>query len=190
MITLQQWMELVNFRITEGSDYTWSCYGNHAHELSSWNGVHGAGGYSLNVVFSTKSQRVFEVSVCDYTNDRAYRLIAENKREKHRKEAGRWSSSPDEAWDDVDFIDLETDEDFMEKARAIVAGKDYDTRVSIPLEFSDDELLTYMKLAHERDMTFNQFIEEAVKSMIEEFERDPDAVKDRVERWKADNDIA
>jgi hypothetical protein len=190
MITLQQWMELVNFRITEGSDYTWSCYGNRAHELSSWNGVHGAGGYSLNVVFSTKSQRVFEVSVCDYTNDRAYRLIAENKREKHRKEAGRWSSSPDEAWDDVNYVDLETDEDFMEKARAIVAGKDYDTRVSIPVDFTDEELLKYAKMAHEQDITLNQFIENALRAMIDEYKLDPEGVKARAEIWKAEHDIA
>ena len=34
--------------------------------------------------------------------------------------------------------------------------------------FSDEDLLQYMKLAHERDITFNQFIEEALRHAIEE----------------------
>jgi hypothetical protein len=34
------------------------------------------------------------------------------------------------------------------------------------MEFSDQELLTYMKLAHERDITFNQLIEEALREAI------------------------
>jgi hypothetical protein len=55
MITMKEWMELVDYKITEGSDYTWSCYGPNAYTLDSWNGVHGAGGYSFSIVFSTKS---------------------------------------------------------------------------------------------------------------------------------------
>ena len=38
MITLKEWMELVDYRITEGSDYCWSCYGPDAYSLDSWNG--------------------------------------------------------------------------------------------------------------------------------------------------------
>jgi len=56
MITMKEWMELVGYKITEGSDYLWSCYGPNAYQLSSWNGIHGAGGYSFNIVFSTKTQ--------------------------------------------------------------------------------------------------------------------------------------
>jgi hypothetical protein len=71
-----------------------------------------------------------------------------------------------QAWDDVDYIDLDVDDDFIQKALAIKAGEDYDTRVSVPVDFTDEELLTYMKMAHEQDMTFNQFIEEALRQAI------------------------
>ena len=57
MITLKRWMELVNYRITEGSDYGWSCYGNNAYSLSFWNGIHGDGGFSSNIIFDTKNQK-------------------------------------------------------------------------------------------------------------------------------------
>lgn len=39
---------------------------------------------------------------------------------------------------------------------------------SIELDFSDEDLLQYMKLAHERDITFNKFIELALRRAIEE----------------------
>jgi len=54
----------------------------------------------------------------------------------------------------------------LEKAQAIFAGDDYDTHVSVPIDFSDEELLTYMKMAHERDMTFNAFVEMALREAI------------------------
>ena len=87
MITIKEWMELTDYKITEGSDYGWSCYGPNAYTLDSWNGVHGKGGYSFSIIFSTKSQKVYEVSMCDYTNDRAYRMINPKFQKKHNKEA-------------------------------------------------------------------------------------------------------
>ena len=170
MITMKEWMELVDYKITEGGDYMWSCYGPNAYTLDSWNGVHGAGGYSFSIVFSTKSQKVYEVSMCDYTNDRAYRMINPKNVEKHRKESEHRSVLENQAWDDVNYIDLDVDDDFIQKALAIQAGEKYDTRVQIPVDFSDEELLQYMKLAHDRDMTFNEFVEEALRHAIVEME--------------------
>jgi len=168
MITMKEWMELVDYKITEGGDYGWTCYGPNSYTLDSWNGVHGKGGYSFSIVFSTKSQKVYEVSMCDYTNDRAYRMINPKNQEKHAKEAEHKSVLANQAWDDVDYVDLDVVDDFIQKALAIRAGEAYDTRVLVPVDFSDEELLQYMKLAHERDMTFNDFVEEALRNALEE----------------------
>jgi hypothetical protein len=168
MITMKEWMELVDYKITEGGEYGWSCYGPNAYTLDSWNGVHGKGGYSFSIVFSTKTQKVYEVSMCDYTNDRAYRMINPKNQEKHRKESLARNVNLNEAWDDVDYIDLDVVDDFIQKALAIRAGETYDTRVKVPVDFSDEELLQYMKMAHERDMTFNEFVEEALRYALDE----------------------
>ena len=170
MITIKEWMELVDYKITEGSDYGWECYGPNSFCLDSWNGVHGPGGYSFSIVFSTKTQKVYEVTMSDYTNDRAYRMIVENKRKKHNEESFLRNVNLNEAWDGVDYIDLEVDDDFIQKALAIKAGETYDTRVSVPVNFTDEELLTYMKMAHDCDMTFNDFVEEALRRAIQEVE--------------------
>ena len=189
MITMKEWLELVDYKITEGSDYGWTCYGPNSYTLDSWNGVHGTGGYSFSIIFSTKSQKVYEVSMCDYTNDRAYRMINPKNIDKHVKEAESKSVLANQAWDDVDYIDLDVDDDFIQKALAIKDGEKYDTRVQIPIDFSDEELLQYMKLAHDRDMTFNEFVEEALRCAIEDVEAGrltkEDAQKFKLERETA-----
>jgi hypothetical protein len=76
-----------------------------------------------------------------------------------------------QAWDDVNFIDLEVEEDWLEKARAIVAGEEYDDRVQIQLTLDDDQLFEIMKLAHERDVTLNKMIETVIEEHIEQYEK-------------------
>ena len=170
MITMQQFFESVHYRITEGADYGWQCYGSNSYQLSAWNGVHGSGGWSSSIVFSTKSQKVYEVTVCDYTNDRAYRLINPKYKKRHDNEADERSVQSNQAWDDVDYIDLDVEADFVEKLTAIASGKEYDTRVQMQVNFADEELLQYMTLAHEQDITFNQWIEQALRAALEQRE--------------------
>lgn len=164
MITLKDFMETVDYRITEGGEYHHMAFGDNQYSLSAWNGDHN--GWSFNIVFDRKDQTVFMVEACDYKNDRAYRLINPDYKEEHDQIPD--DDYRDQAWDDVNFVDLETEEDWIEKAGSIVAGEDYDTRVQVPVDFSDEELLQYMKLAHERDITFNQLIEEALRYAIDE----------------------
>ncbi len=163
---MKEFMELVDYKITEGGDYGWQCFGPNSYQLSHWNGVHDKGGWSANIVFSTRSQKVYCVEACDYTNNRAYRIINPDYVKKYNKESKERGELGNQAWDDVDYVDLEVDDDFIQKFLAIKSGEDYDTRVSVPVDFSDEELLKYMKLAHERDMTFNEFVEEALREAI------------------------
>jgi hypothetical protein len=169
MITLKQFMETVDYRITEGSDYQWQCFGSDAYCLDSWNGEQD--GHTISIIFDTRDQTVYQVMAYDYNLGRAYRMTNPDFKEAFDAECEN-RDVLDMAWEDdagepIKYVDLEVEEDFLEKAQAIVEGTDYDTRVRIPVEFSDEELLTYMKMAHDRDMTFNQFVEEAIKSAIE-----------------------
>lgn len=172
MITLKQWMELVNYRISEGGEYCWNCYGHNAYSLSYWNGIHDTGGYSVNIVFDTTDQTVYEVDVCDYTNARAYRLVNPDYAAKRRQEASEKATnsyySLDEAWENVKYVDLEVAEDFIEKCQAIVQGRSYDTRVVIPLELSDSDMLMLYRLAHEADLSLNAYVEKMLRAAIEQ----------------------
>jgi hypothetical protein len=167
MITLKDFMETVNYKVTEGSDYGWNCYGPNAYRLDSWN--QDQEGHTIGITFDTRNHTVYEVSAYDYKREHAYRLINPDFKDAHSAESNDRGVLENQAWDDVDYVDLDTDEDFLEKARAIIADEDYDTRVKVPVDFSDEELLKYMTMAHERDITFNQLVEEALREAIEKY---------------------
>lgn len=172
MITLKEFMEICDYRITEGSDYGWQCFGHDAYRLDSWNGDHQ--GHTVSIVFDTKTQTVYQVEAFDYSRERAYRMTNPEFKSAFDAEVEN-RDILDQAWerDDgtpVEYVDLDVEDDFIEKARAICNDEDYDTRVKVPVDFTDEELLTYMKMAHERDMTFNQFVESALKAAIEQEE--------------------
>jgi hypothetical protein len=164
MITLKDWMEIANYRITEGSAYMWDCYGSNAYRLDSWNGDQD--GHSVSVLFDTKTQEVYEASAYDYKNNRAYRLINPTYIKKFKKESKNRDVNFNEAWDDVVYTDLETEDDYLEKARAIVAGEEYDTRVEMPLVLDSDQLFELMKVAHSRDITLNELVEDVLQDAI------------------------
>jgi hypothetical protein len=161
MLSLRDFFELIDYHITEGSDYGWQCYGGHAHAIDST-----ADNYSLTVIFDRQNQTVYEVTVCDYRNDRAYRMIHPDYESAHTAEAQERGVDADQAWDEAKYVDLEADDDFVEKAQAIIAGEDYDTRISIPIDLPEHELLELFKMAHARDMTFNDFVVEIVTEKI------------------------
>ncbi len=165
MITLKEWMEVVEYRVTEGSAFMWHCYGDNAYSLDSWNGEQD--GNSFTIIFDTKTQVVYEVQSHDYRNQRAYRLVNPLFKDQRNVESANRNVSLDEAWDDVDYVDLEADDDWIQKALAIVAGEDYDTRVSIPIDLPEEELMVLFKMAHDRDMTFNDFIEQVLREQLE-----------------------
>ena len=164
MITLKEWMEVVNYRITEGSNFMWDCYGPDSYSLDSWNGAQD--GHSFSVIFDTKTQVVYEVQSHDYRTQRAYRLVNSDFAPERDIESTDRNVSLNEAWDGVNYIDLEDDDDWTQKALAIEAEEDYDTRVTLPLELDDTEMFTLMKMAHERDLTFNEFVEDILREQL------------------------
>jgi hypothetical protein len=93
-------------------------------------------------------------------------MINEDFRKKNKKEAKRRDVNKDEAWDDVNYVGLEVDDDFIQKCLAIKAGETYDTRVEVPLTLDDDQLFELMKLAHEADKSLNAYVEQILRDMI------------------------
>jgi hypothetical protein len=166
MITMKDFMETVEYRITQGDSYGWDCYGPNAYCLDSWNGEQD--GHSLTVIFDVKTQEVYEVQAHDYQHNRAYRLINPEYKKSHDDEASSRGVEKNEAWDDLKYVDLDVDADFLSKAQAIVNGEDYDTRVQVEVDLPDDVLFEMMKLAHERDITFNRLVEIALQEAIDQ----------------------
>ena len=154
MITLKQWLETVEYKISEGQQYGWDCFGPNAFIMDAA----GANANSCCIVFDTVDHTVYEVSASDETNGRYYRLINPSWVDAYHAEEKRRHISD---WDDsVTYVDLETDEDYLEKAAAILKGQSYDQRIVLPLDIGSDTAFALMRMAHERDITFNQLMTE------------------------------
>jgi hypothetical protein len=84
----------------------------------------------------------------------------------HDDEAAGRGVPAAQAWDDILYVDLDVDDDFIQKSQAIRDGKPYDTRVQLDLDLDDDLLFGLMKLAHQRDITLNHLIEQILREAI------------------------
>jgi len=82
---------------------------------------------------------------------------------------------------------LEIDDDFIQKCLAIRAGEPYSTDVSIPLDLPDDLLMFAFKAAHEADMTFNEYVNQALRSLIVQVEAG-EYTKEDAQKWLADEE--
>lgn len=74
MITLETWLQLIGYQITEGSDYYDPTYPNDAYVLCRWGGSWGGSG-STTVVFSKATQKVYQAELHDYVNHKSYRWV-------------------------------------------------------------------------------------------------------------------
>lgn len=186
MITLKEYLFAIEYRVTEGSEFGWKCYGSNARYLDCI-GPTTNQDYSIHAIFDSQDQRVYAMEAWDYKNDREYRWIDPEYVEAHKLEAKTHNIDPDETLDGEKYIDLEVPQDMLEKINAIVNGKTYDDRVQVPVEFSDDDLLQYMKLAHELDITFNELVERAIKEAVDAYERNPEEFKQKADKFIKEN---
>jgi len=168
MITLKDFLEVIDYQITEGWNYQWKCFGDHAYGMDYHDPDRSEN--SFTVVFDKKQKIVYCVEAHDYQNDRSYRLMHPDFAKAYKAECEE-KGIKDMAWEDIPYTDLETEEDWLEKANAIFAGEPYDTRISIPIDLPDNELLQIFMLAHQADMTFNDYVEKILREMMsnEEF---------------------
>lgn len=160
MITIKDFLEACQYKITGAALYQWKCFGPNARYLDS-----DSQNYSLTMVFDTVTQEVYEAEV--HTRNAAYRIINPNYLEAFKAECSRREMDFSVATDEFKYTDLEVDADWIEKATAIVMGKEYDTRIQVPLTLSDSEMFQLMQLAHENDITLNQMVEKMLREMIE-----------------------
>lgn len=166
MITLKDFMECTDYRITDTGKFMWNCYGPNALSIDYWNGLYENGAH-VSVVYDTKTEFVYEMQAWDYDNDREYRWIHPGYIEGHASEALSRNVDHYQSLDDKKFIDLEVVDDILDKAFAIAHEMEYDDRLMVPLSLGEDELFEVMKLAHEADMSLNQYVEYILRTEMD-----------------------
>lgn len=154
-------------RIVGGSDYGWSCYGSNARYLDFESDFAYA-----SVIFDTTNQTIYEATLNakedgDDNLPKLYRWINPSKKEAYLSECKRRNIDPKNAWDDVNWVDLELTEDWLDKAAAIFDNLPFDDRVAVPLDLDDGLILTLALEAHKRDITINKMVEIILQEAID-----------------------
>jgi hypothetical protein len=163
---LDQTNQSFEHKITGGSEYGWHCWDDARYLDYESDFAH------VGVVYNTKTQTIYqaEVSVKSEmwsTDIRPYRWLNPISKDAYLAEASKRNLDPDIAWDDVKWIDLETEEDFLEKATAIFNGDEWDERIVVPLDLADDLILQLAMEAHKRDITLNKMVEIVLQEVID-----------------------
>lgn len=102
MITLETWLQLIGYQITEGSDYYDPTYPKGAYVLGRWDG-----NVSTAVVFSKATQKVYQAELHDYVNHKSYRWVSPE-----------YVNLDTTAYDGVEFQDLDSVQ-FVEKFKEL-----------------------------------------------------------------------
>lgn len=158
--------ELLDHKITSGSEHCWNCYPDARYLDYESDYAH------VSALYSTITQEVYQIDVSVKreawaTDKKPYRWLNKEYCEAYYAEATKRNIDPNQAWDDVKWIDLETEEDFFEKCKAMFNGIEFDTRIEVPLDLDDDLILKLAMQAHKRDITLNSMVEIILKEVID-----------------------
>lgn len=164
MITLDQFTLLSTNSEISSERYLWESYGKFSHLIESWN--NSPDGYSMSIIFDLRDKTVYETSVSDYKNSRAYRMINPDYAVAYRAEALARGVEANQAWDGVEFTDLELDDDFLEKATAIINGQEYDTSIMVQFDLDQRELDLLLMIAQEQNKTLDELVNDILKENI------------------------
>ena len=173
MTSIKDFLEVINYKISEGSDYCWRCYGENSYQIDSISLQE----YNINCIFDKEDQTVYALEAWDYRQDRYYRWINPVYLEDFKQECSNRGIDYRNAIDGDNFVDLEVVDDFFEKAKAIINNESYDLRVKVPLTLDRDQMYDLMMMAHEQDITLNQIVEQVLQVVIDKQLLGADTVK-------------
>lgn len=167
---LSQVNEAMDHKITEGSEFQWSCWANARYLDYESEFAH------VSVIYNTTTQEIYQADVSLKTDawaqdERPYRWTNPLYKDAYLAEAKQRNIDPDDAWDNVKWIELEVAEDFLEKATAIFNGDEWDTRIQVPLDLDDDLILNLAMEAHKRDITLNKMVEIVLQEAIAKYHK-------------------
>jgi hypothetical protein len=154
----------LDHRISEGSEYQWKCYGPRARYMD-YTSNHA----DITVIYDTATQDIYEATTCpkdENGNVGVYRWINPEHKARYLSEANRRGVDHTKAWDDVEWCDLDVAEDWLEKATAIFNNQPYNDDVLVSVEMEDHEWLKIAFAAHEKNMTLNAFINQALRHSL------------------------
>ena len=172
---LNQVLKVINHTFASGGPFLWTCYGEDAMyiDFKTINNVPVG-----SILFDTSTAEVYEITAEIPDEELSYRWISSDFREEFYAESISKGFDPSIAWDKVRFVDVEIEEDILEKVEAIVNGREFDRSVSVQLEFTEEEELELHRQAHKAGITTNEYVNMALRSQIDILKKEKDRLLD------------
>lgn len=171
MSFLDKFLTNFDYAVCEGGEYSFAAYGLKTRYMDCHFGDTSSDQYrgSFSVVFDPVEKKIYQYTLYD-----AGRSVEYVWYDPSVANAAREADKQLELLAPSDFPTYETssEDDIFAKAHAVRLGLGYDTKVTVDMDFdsNSEEFLEIAKAAHMMDMSINQFIEHALKNVIEQHE--------------------
>lgn len=167
MINYHDYLECIDYSPTFIEKFGWACYGEDAYISEYWNNKHEGEGVSIEAVFNIRTHDVYEIKIYDGIHNREYQWITPALRQARLDEYAARDINPFEGIDGGKVIELEVEEDVLEKMKGAFLEQDYDTKIMISLNLEHDLEKKLREMAEARGITLDQLVEDAIKQEIE-----------------------
>lgn len=153
---------LTDATIGETSVYGWNCYPNAV--VTDYTSEFG----EVSVTQNVKNGMIYEInSITKTPIPKAYRWIDPDFKSVIEQESRERGVDHSIAFDGLTYIDLEVEDDILEKTHAIINGLEFDERIMINLDIDDDLFLHVARMAHKEDITINEMFTKILTEIIE-----------------------
>ena len=122
---IKDFLEAIDYKITGADEFCWTCYGEHPHRLEYWDGS--SEGVSVDMIFDTRTQAVYEVSAIDYAVEQAFRWVHPDYRDDLDEDAEFRGVDSDAATDTIKYHDVDDEGEIIEQLQRVVNYRLRDT---------------------------------------------------------------
>lgn len=161
---LKDIIQAAQYKISSGDDYGWKCYGENARflDFSSQELC-----VEASCIFDTQTQEVYEVSL--YLNDKAYRRLNPKTMQAMHDESFARDLDPRVYVDNSHFVDLELDDDMLEKITSAFTTGTCSDDIVIALDLTPELEQLFANLPEGMSIQdiASQGVEEKVKEIME-----------------------
>lgn len=168
-MTLHDFFSMFDYKVTEGSEFYWNCFGPNCRFIELKNNEIGG-----CVVFSKEDQEILQAEVYDEAKNVAYRWMPPSAKEKYFTECEVRNVPKMEAWEGCDFIDVETVNEFSDIVKSLIQGEplegDFEGDMDVELELPHHVIVFLSLEAHKRNITLNEMINIVLRDMLTKIE--------------------
>jgi hypothetical protein len=161
---IDELLKVAKYQIIESTPYEWECFGSNVRFLDLDTP---ASNMNVVCVFDTETEELYSLELYDYERGHFYRWIAEDKLDAVIAEHAEYDFDFTVAFDDQTYTDVIL-EDIVEKITHIYAGREYDTRIMVPVNLPDKSLDLLEEIAAAQAITLDELTDSILRDAIEQ----------------------